>query len=662
MALKPHVIGLRICFFRVATKVGALFFCWLTACVALADDRIAELFRDAKHGSAALSPNGKFFAVTTQIDGRKQLGIIDVATGESKIVAGYDGKHIVRIQWINDERLIFRIVDLVGDNRSTAAGLYSIRRDGGRTVVLMDTQERVIEFMVDQQDWASEPRRMRMIARGTSAEPNTIMAIGYFPTGEARLYKVDSTNGRRSEQSYTIKGITRDFVVDQKNRLRVIVTSNTDYSEETIWYRESDAQDWHELSVHSSLKVPFTVLGFDSDDTTMLVGALTEKGLNGVFQFDFAKNKVGKLLSADDQVDVDGGLVFAPDTRQLLGVRLSSEPPRTIWFDAAIRKLQEDVNGAHPGLVHEIHPGNSGAAMLVYSYSSTEPGYYSLYTPATRKLARYISLRPGMAAASMAPKLVYDYAARDGLPIMAYLTLPKDRPVKALPMVVLVHGGPWARDEWEFDPSVQFLADMGYAVLQPQFRGSTGFGDTHFRKSFAQWGLAMQDDVTDGVNSLVKQGVVDSKRVCIMGASYGGYATMMGLVKDPELYRCGINLFGVTNLFYHSSEGRSGIPEETYSMNQLLGDPKKLKSQFEATSPVNHADKIKAPVFMVYGEKDRRVKIVHGDEMRNALKKAGKAVEFASLPEEEHGIADEATRVRVFSAIAAFLRKHNPAD
>lgn len=195
---------------------------------------------------------------------------------------------------------------------------------------------------------------------------------------------------------------------------------------------------------------------------------------------------------------------------------------------------------------------------------------------------------------------------------MAYVTLPKGREPKALPLIALIHGGPWARDDWGFNAEVQMLAGMGYAVLQPQFRGSSGFGREHLKKSFGQWGLSMQDDITDGVQSLIKQGVVDAKRVCIMGASYGGYATMMGLVKDPGLCRCGVNLLGVTDMFYHASSGRSHDPEVNYFLDSWVGDPVKLRDQFTATSPALQAQRITVPVYMVYGKKDRRVPVVHG--------------------------------------------------
>jgi dipeptidyl aminopeptidase/acylaminoacyl peptidase len=362
-------------------------------------------------------------------------------------------------------------------------------------------------------------------------------------------------------------------------------------------------------------------------------------------------------------VDVSENLVVAPDTRKVLGARIESDPPRTQWFDKPLANLQAGIDKAYPGLVNVIHPGNAGAAMLIQSYSSAQPANYALYYPDKKKLQTLFATRPWIDAKKMSPQKVYDYPARDGLPIMAYLTLPPGREAKGLPLVVNVHGGPWARDHWGFHPEVQYLASLGYAVLQAQFRGSTGFGDAHFKKSFGQWGLAMQDDITDGVNSLVKQGVVDAKRICIMGASYGGYAAMMGVVKDPDLYRCAVNLLGVTDISYLFTQGAWANDRVAgYAFKEMIGDPQKLREQFIATSPSKQADRIRVPVFMAYGEYDPRVPLIHGEDLRDALRKQKKAVEYMELEKEEHGFAKEETRYRVYGAIEAFLKAHNPAN
>lgn len=628
---------------------------------ASAQTSIEDLFKNSKFTSATLSPNGKYLATTANINGRIQLAVVDVETGAANNVAGYETLDVTNVRWINDDRIAFSIIDRDGEQTSSSAGLYAINRDGSKSAILMESPE-LIRGRMDPGRWTSEPRGLAMMARAVGDDPNSILAVGYYPNRDVALYRVDSLTGRRREIDVDVKGLARGFVVDHKNQVRVVLTTDAEYSMETVWYRDQAGQPWRKLSEHPIYEKKFSVLGFDADGTTMLVAATKQDGLQGIFKYDFAANKPGELLASDKTVDVDGGLVYTPDSRVLLGVRVSSEPPVTVWFDKGMASLQAGIDKAFPGMVNVIHPSNAQAPMLIYSYSSTQPGRYSLYHPSKKKLQNLFATRPWIDPAKMSVQQAYDYVARDGLPILSYLTLPKGREPKALPMVVLVHGGPWARDHWGFDPQVQFLAGMGYAVLQPQFRGSTGFGDGHYKKSFAQWGLSMQDDVTDGLQSLVKQGVVDPKRVCIMGASYGGYATMMGLVKDPDLYRCGVNLFGVTNLFYISSSDSWGDRAATYHKDKTLGDPSKLRDQFNATSPSKHADRIKAPVFMAYGEKDYRVPLVHGEEMRDGLKKHGKVVEYMELEKEEHGIAKEETRYQVFGAIETFLKKHNPAQ
>ena len=393
------------------------------------------------------------------------------------------------------------------------------------------------------------------------------------------------------------------------------------------------------------------------------MAARSDTGKDGIFKYDFAANKPGELIASDKAVDVEDGLVFAPDTHKLLGVRIQSEPPRTQWLDKTLAGTQASLDRALAGQVNVISPGNAQAAMLIYSYTSTQPGKYAAFYPDRKKLQNLFAVRPGIDPKKMSEQLVYDYVARDGLALVSYLTLPKGRDPKALALIVYPHGGPSARDYWGFDPTVQFLAGMGYAVLQPQFRGSTGYGYDFFSKGFRQWGLAMQDDLTDGVMSLVKQGVVDPKRVCIMGASYGGYATMMGLIKDPELYKCGVNLLGVTNLNYLFTEGRwSKDKASEMEWKRIMGDPDTMKEQFIATSPMKQAEKIKAPVFMAYGEKDSRVPLIHGEDMRDALKKYGKVYEYMELKDEEHGFSSEEVKFKVFGGIETFLKKYNPPN
>lgn len=623
-----------------------------------AEVALETLFKNPKFGSATLSPNGKFLAATTNINGRLQLAVVDVETGAAKNIAGYEDLDVDDINWIDNERIAFDVIDREGEYNSSAEGLFVIHRDGGRTVELSKLpREMNASVGVPQGALA-----LRIVSR-TLDDPNTVIALGYHYNNDVQPFRVNTRTGSRKEIVVDVPGLPRGFVFDRKNQLRVAITANANHSNVKLWYRAESNSAWKMLAEYPAFDSPFSVLGFDADGTTMFVSAPTPEGMRGIYQFDFAANKPGVLLASDKSVDVSRGLVLHPDTGKLLGVRMATEPPRTLWFDAGLKALQAGIDKANPGLVNVIQPSSGQSPMLISSYSSMQPTRYSLYHPDKKKLQNLFAERPWVEVAKMSPQLAYDYVARDGLPILAYLTLPQGKSPKALPLIVNVHGGPWARDHWGFDPEVQFLAGMGYAVLQPQFRGSTGFGAAHFKKSFGQWGLAMQDDITDGVNSLIKQGVVDPKRVCIMGASYGGYAAMMGIVKDPDLYRCAVNLLGVTDINYLWKQSAWRIDRVAdFDLKTMVGDPDKLAEQFIATSPLKQVAKIKVPVFMAYGENDKRVPLVHGREMRDALQRHQKVYEYIELEKEEHGFAKEETRLRVYGAIANFLKKHNPPN
>jgi dipeptidyl aminopeptidase/acylaminoacyl peptidase len=268
---------------------------------------------------------------------------------------------------------------------------------------------------------------------------------------------------------------------------------------------------------------------------------------------------------------------------------------------------------------------------------------------------------PQLKPSELAPMRPVRYPARDGLQIPAYLSLPKGKD-KNLPLVVMIHGGPWVSgDEWGFNPEAQFLATRGYAVLQPNFRGTTRYGWKHFSSSFQQWGLTMQDDITDGVKWAVEQGIADPKRVCIYGASYGGYATMMGLAKDPDLYKCGINYVGVTdiNLFLTATWADYAQSDWIkFGVKDMVGDATKDAERLKATSPVEQAARIKAPVLMAYGAADRRVPIEHGTRMRAAMERTGAKPIWMVADGEGHGFREMRNQKMFYEAMEKFLAEN----
>nr|HPJ54220.1 S9 family peptidase [Flavobacteriales bacterium] len=287
-----------------------------------------------------------------------------------------------------------------------------------------------------------------------------------------------------------------------------------------------------------------------------------------------------------------------------------------------------------------------------------DPGQYYFYDAAADDLQEVATPYPWLYPSQLAEMRPIQYTSRDGLTIHGYLTLPQGREPKALPVVVNPHGGPWARDEWGYNPEVQMLANRGYAVLQMNFRGSTGYGRKFWEASFKQWGRAMQDDITDGVNWLIDQGIADPDRIAIYGGSYGGYATLAGITFTPELYACAVDYVGVSNLFTFMRTIPPYWKPYLDMMHEMVGDPATDSVMMAAASPVFHVDKIQVPLFIAQGANDPRVVKAESDQVVEALKERGVDVEYMVKDDEGHGFRKEENRFDFYGAMESFLDEH----
>ena len=303
---------------------------------------------------------------------------------------------------------------------------------------------------------------------------------------------------------------------------------------------------------------------------------------------------------------------------------------------------------------------------MIRTYSDRSLGAYYFYDKNTDKLEKIADVSPWIDENDMAVMKPVQYKTRDGLTVNGYLTLPKlvpnsvsgtDNPSK-LPVIVNPHGGPWHRDSWGFNPEVQLLASRGYAVFQMNFRGSTGYGRDFWEKSFKQWGRAMQDDITDGVNWLIKEGIADPERVAIYGGSYGGYATLAGVTFTPDLYACAVDYVGVSNLFTFMKT----IPPywEPYleMMYTMVGNPESDSTMMAAASPALHTDKIKTPLFVIQGANDPRVNIDEADQIVRSLRERNIEVPYMVKYNEGHGFHNEENRFESYKAMVGFFAKH----
>jgi dipeptidyl aminopeptidase/acylaminoacyl peptidase len=295
---------------------------------------------------------------------------------------------------------------------------------------------------------------------------------------------------------------------------------------------------------------------------------------------------------------------------------------------------------------------------IVAAYSDRTQGRRYLFDRASGKLTFLAEVTPWLKEADLAEMKPVSYPARDGLTIDGYLTLPRGVAPEKLPVVVNPHGGPWARDAWGFNSEAQFLANRGYAVFQPNFRGSTGYGRKFWEAGFKQWGLSMQDDVTDGVQWLIRQGIADPGRIAIYGGSYGGYCTLAGVTFTPDLYAAAVDYVGVSNLFTFMQTIPPYWKPFLEMMHQMVGDPVADKDLLTAVSPAFHVERIRTPLFIAQGANDPRVNKAESDQVVDALRKRGVAVEYMVKDNEGHGFQNEENRLEFYGAMEKFLAQH----
>ena len=628
---------------------------------------IERFFINPVLADAKLSPDARYLAAISGAPGRRDyLVVIDLQQKTPKLVAGYQDADIRQFDWVNNERLLFDLADKQDGDTRMAAGLYAVNRDGSKLLQLASRRGGPAGMGVNRR---MLPWHTFMLG-GRGAQDSEFVYVtsneyedDYFRVvANVNLLRLDTLTGRH--QVVQRPGKVGRWMLDQHGEPRLAMGSEKGVS--TLHYRDPATDQWRVLTTFPTYKGgrnAFTPLGFGRDGT-LYATAYGEGDTTGLFTIDLATGKPNpKAIVVAPGYDFMGALVRSGD--KVLGVRISTDAESTVWFDPAVKAAQEKLDAALPGLVNQISfpSGDQTQWTLVKSYSDVQPLAYYLYNITTGKLEKVGDAYPGIDPARMGQQDPVRYKARDGMEIPALLTQPAGG-AKNAPLVVLVHGGPYVHgNHWGWNGQTQFLASRGYAVLEPDFRGSTGYGDKHFRAGWKQWGLAMQNDIADGARWAIAQGYADPKRICIAGASYGGYAVLMGLVNDPDLYKCGVSWVGVTdiNLLYDGHWSfASDLQEQwkVYGMPDMIGDQVKDAAQLKATSPIEQAARIKAPLMLAYGGTDRRVPTYHGRKFLSAIKPQNTQVEWIEYEDEGHGWRLPKNRVDFWGRVEKFLDKN----
>ena len=599
-----------------------------------------------------LSPDGTRIAYSVSTAEQEIIGVFDIASGEivKRIPLG-EGQELQWFDWAGDKRLLVSLslpsriynVDL------RISRLFVVQLDSGAISYVGPREQGIDGDDVTYLDPAGEFILLSM-QRYLFDEPQ----VWRF-----RLDGADA-EGERVERR---TGVWQ-WIADDQGLVRIGL--GMDNGKLKVWYRKTAEEPFRLIAR----------IGRDDDEELWDVvrvisgsdeGLVIEPGDNGhlaLRRFNMATREAGEILYENPDWDVEE--VDLDKDGKPLAVHFTDDRARVVWLDPELARLQARFEKAlgQDQQVRIVDRARNGERMLVGRSDADDPGSWYIYTPATRELSEFARLRPEIDPAVLAPVRPVEYTARDGTTIHAYLTLPRGREANGLPLIVLPHGGPYeVRDTLSYDDEVQLLANRGYAVLQPNFRGSGGYGETFEELGKGEIGRRMQDDLDDAVDWAVKEGLVDAQRVCLVGASYGGYAALWGVIRNPDRYRCAASFAGVTewdrqlayDADFFSPKGRREWRERVRGADR--------KFDLDSVSPARQAAQLHRPVLLVHGKKDTNVPFNQFETMRNAMNRAHVAnAEFVVLEDSGHGFDTAEDEQKWYDALLAFLAKHNPAD
>jgi dipeptidyl aminopeptidase/acylaminoacyl peptidase len=620
---------------------------------------VQDFFRLPDVLRPVLSPDGNHMAFLARAGTHLGLAVIDLDKRTSQIIATLPAADVVEFHWVNSQRLVF-VSGNLQDPVGTASpwkygGLFAVSRDGSDA-------RRLALPLGDGSAVVVRPRVTRYLSSLTDGSDDIIVASNERTFDSSDVYRLNTRTARKTLLTFDNPGDVLQWALDRDGVPRGAISQKGTRTK--VLYRRDEKSPWIVWS-DGDFRDPVSWLCCVAHDGALIGLAYTDKTIasrltTAMVRLD-ERGQTQQVLAARADVDMQSP-IFDPVSKKLVGIYGAQDRQPAVWIDSSWASLQKSIDEALPNAINLFTPPEQAKRMLVFSYSDRNPGTAYLMDLRTRKLEKLIDARPWIKSDQMAESRIVKFAARDDMPISAMLTTPRGIAAKNLPMVVIVHSGPWVEGyTWRWDAEAQFLASRGYAVIQPNFRGTLGFGLRQLLASFKQWGLAMQDDVADAAQWAVKQGIADPKRMCIYGASYGGYAAMQGLVRTPDLFQCGISYVGLSDLQLAHSVTWSE-PSDTdfnkYLFPVMVGDPEKDRAQLRATSPAQNAEKIKAAVMIAHGGEDRRVPIVHAERMRAALEREGKTVDWLVKNDEGHGFTKVENRVELYTRMEVFLRKH----
>jgi dipeptidyl aminopeptidase/acylaminoacyl peptidase len=597
-----------------------------------------DFFKNPEKASYQISPDGKYFSYMAPYERRMNVFIQEIGQDSAVRLTSETERSIAAYFWANNNRILF-LKDTGGDENFQ---LYGVDTDGSNRKALT----------------AFPGVRTTLIDDLPDIESEVIIGLNKRNPQVFDPYRLNIETGEMTilaENPGNIQG----WMTDHDGKLRVAFV--LDGVNTSLLYRKTESEPFKTV-ITTSFKETLQPYFFTFDNEKLYASSNIGRDKEAFVIFDPVEGKEMEMLYENDTYDLSGASYSRKD-KKLQGISYISQDKRQRhFFDESFKAIFDKLGAKLPN----VEIGISGSTKdetkyIVVAYSDKLRGVYYAYDVPKDELIKLADISPWLDESQLANMNCVEYKSRDGLRIEAYLTLPKGYMVetaKKLPVVVNPHGGPWARDTWGFNSEVQFLANRGYAVFQMNFRGSTGFGKKFWEASFKEWGKTMQNDITDGVNWLIEKGIADPARIAIYGGSYGGYATLAGLTFTPDLYACGIDYVGVSNLFTFMKTIPPYWKPMLDMMYEMVGNPQSDSLMLASASPVFHVDRIKAPLFIAQGANDPRVNKDESDQMVAALKKRGIEVEYMVKDNEGHGFHNEENQFDFYRAMEKFLGEH----
>ncbi len=596
---------------------------------------LEDFFKNPQQTGFQISPDGSHVSWLASYQNRLNIFVRNIENGKVQQITNQTDRDVYQYYWLNDTTLAF-FKDNNGDENNH---FYRVHLHDAIAEDLTPFADVKVELVDELDDIENEVLIMMNKRNPVFFDVYNLNTL----TGELQLI---------AENPGNITG----WITDHNGDIRM--ASTTDGVNTSLLYRETITSEFNNI-ITTNFKEGISPLFFDFDNKEIFALSNIGRDKIAIVKFNPITAQETAVLYEHDAVDAES-LHYSKKRKVITSATYTDWKKEFVFFDEITKNrfihLRELIN--EDAEIYITDYNKDETIFIIRTISDISLGNYYIYNSISDTLKHLANVSPWLKSNELCTMQPITYQSRDGLTIHGYLTLPKNKSAENLPVVVNPHGGPWVRDTWRFNPEVQFLANRGYAVLQVNYRGSTGYGKKFWEAGFKEWGKKMQDDITDGVAYLISSGIADKQKVAIYGASYGGYATLAGLTFTPELYACGIDYVGVSSLFSFMET----IPPywEPYleMMYEMVGHPINDKVKLAEASPLLHIEKIKAPLLVAQGAMDPRVKKSESDQIVEALRNNGVEVDYLVKDNEGHGFANEENRFEFYRKMETFLNKH----